>query len=243
MAFIQFHSCPSDLGLQRNEFPPNPAWQTWARVRSNYVVNGGNTTYGQHGLNKPCPGATDPATCDFKGAPFIPKQPNKLGNISDGTANTLMMSEIRVLPETPGWGGPYSDAQTALGGQVFTGWQPPNSPLPDCLCRVGEWLTPDVVQGFETQQMARPLAATPGSPCGVAMWSVQYGARGFPATDPAMIDSNGHKQQWITARSHHVGGVNASRCDASVKFYADSIDPFTWNALSSAAADDLPGAE
>jgi hypothetical protein len=58
-----------------------------------------------------------------------------------------------------------------------------------------------------------------------------------------MIDSNGHKQQWITARSHHVGGVNASRCDASVKFYADSIDPFTWNALSSAAADDLPGAE
>src|SRR5262249_55616671 len=99
----------------------------------------------------------------------------------------------------------------------------------------------DVLFGFDQQGIPRPLSASPGTPCGVTMWSPSFGARGFPATDPAVMDSNGHKQQWVTARSHHVGGVNASRCDATVKFYTDNIDPFIWNALSSAAGEDLIG--
>jgi hypothetical protein len=43
---------------------------------------------------------------------------------------------------------------------------------------------------------------------------------------------------FIAASSRHVGGVNASHCDASVKYYNDSIDPFVWNALSSAAGEE-----
>ena len=45
-AMIPMHACPSDIGLQKNE------WEiaTWARVRSNYVVNAGNTVYGQHSM-------------------------------------------------------------------------------------------------------------------------------------------------------------------------------------------------
>jgi hypothetical protein len=51
------------------------------------------------------------------------------------------------------------------------------------------------------------------------------------------------KDQVIIARSRHVGGVNASRCDASVKFYNDSIDPFAWNALSSSQGEETVNVE
>ena len=61
-----------------------------------------------------------------------------------------------------------------------------------------------------------------------------------PAGTPpdALLDSNGHKQQYIVARSKHVGGVNASRCDGSVSFYADNVDPIVWNAVTSSAGGD-----
>ena len=41
---LPMHACPSDIGLQRNEFDS----PIWARIRTNYVVNAGNTTYGQY---------------------------------------------------------------------------------------------------------------------------------------------------------------------------------------------------
>jgi prepilin-type processing-associated H-X9-DG protein len=55
-------------------------------------------------------------------------------------------------------------------------------------------------------------------------------------------DSNGHKQQHITARSKHPGGVNAAKCDGSVAFYADNIDAYLWNSLTSAAGQEPLGA-
>jgi len=221
-AFVKLHECPSDIGLQRNEWTRDD----WARVRTNYVVNAGNTTYGQHDMGTPL--------VRFGGAPFGPSKVTPLSRISDGTANTLMISEIKVLPESAGWGGPYSDAQTALGGQVFTGWNEPNSGSSDCLCRKGEWYTPDVQEGFAQQGLPIPdvRGASEGDPCGQRVPTLA-------TTQPESVkDSSGHKQQWITARSHHAGGVNASRCDASVTFYSDGIDPFVWRALSSAAGDE-----
>jgi prepilin-type N-terminal cleavage/methylation domain-containing protein/prepilin-type processing-associated H-X9-DG protein len=46
---------------------------------------------------------------------------------------------------------------------------------------------------------------------------------------------------YLTARSRHTGGVNASFCDGSVRFISNQIDPVTWVALSSIHAGDLPG--
>ena len=40
---VPLFACPSDIGLQENEWTNS----TWARVRGNYVVNFGNTNYGQ----------------------------------------------------------------------------------------------------------------------------------------------------------------------------------------------------
>lgn len=232
-AFISFHACPSDIGLQRNEWDS----QTWARVRTNYLINAGNTVYGQYGVGKPCPGRTTPNYCQFLGAPFQPRVVTPIGNILDGTANTLMMSESLVLPEGQGWGGPFSDSQTALGGQVFTGWQTPNPTLPDCLTRSGEWMQNR--PGFDAQQVPFPLTATAGSPCGLGLQPPAAG----PMPKDWNTDSNGHKDQYVSVRSHHVGGVNASHADGSVKFYNDSVDPFVWNGLSSASGEEVANAQ
>jgi prepilin-type N-terminal cleavage/methylation domain-containing protein len=213
-AFVPMYACPTDIGLQRNEW----SYPRWARVRSNYVVNAGNTVYGQHDLPNVL----------FAGAPFQPRKVTPLKNISDGTSNTLMTTEVRVLPETAEWGGPYSDAQTALGGQVFTGWNPPNSQAADALCRQGDWIN-NVRDGFIQQGMPLPLAATESKAGEVTLGRL-------PAE--ATQDSRGHKQQHIAARSHHAGGVNASRCDGSVKFYSDGVDPVLWRALTSAAGEE-----
>jgi prepilin-type N-terminal cleavage/methylation domain-containing protein len=123
--FVSLFACPSDIGLQRNE------WEsaTWARIRGNYVVNFGNTNYGQ----------VEIADVPFGGAPFTYVQRTGLKKITDGLSNTLMLSEIKVLPELESqsaWGGPYSDFSTALGGQVFTAWLPPNSSVGDEIARL-----------------------------------------------------------------------------------------------------------
>jgi hypothetical protein len=188
-------------------------------VRTNYVANAGNTVYGQFDMaGVPCPGTAAPPNCLSGGGPLIPSKDGPLANITDGTANTLLMSEIKVLPEfdpNTTWGGPLSDTTTALGGQTFTGWQPPNSSAPDVIAR--QWLPADV---YLQNGIPNPTRA-PGN-----------------VRIPPGVDSDPSKWQYQVARSHHKGGVNASRCDASVKFYADGTDPYVWNCLSSAAGDE-----
>jgi len=224
-ALIPMFACPSDIGLQQNEW----AIPTWARVRTNYVVNAGNTVYGQHDVGS-CPG-TFPTCREFGGSPFMPGKVNRLAKITDGTANTMMMSEVLVLPTTAGWGGPYSDAQTALGGQVFTGFNTPNSRLPDALCRQGEWWG-NVRDGWIEQQL--PVTAT-GEP-GPTVPLPPTPRGGTPL--PGAIDSAPQmtKQQYISARSKHAGGVNASRCDGSTDFISDDIEPLVWDEMCSAAS-------
>lgn len=219
--FVPTNACPSDIGLQKNEW----TIPTWARVRSNYVVNAGNTVYGQHNVGS-CPGSF-PTCVAFGGAPFAPRKVTAISKLKDGSANTLMMSEVLVLPETAGWGGPYSDAQTALGGQVFTGYKTPNAQgasNADALCRQGEWWN-TVKPGWLQQKLPTTAGGTPAQPVGVPP--------GAPAD--AMTDSNGHKQQFIVARSKHAAGVNASRCDGSVSFFDDTVDAAIWNGLTSAS--------
>lgn len=237
--FIPVHECPSDIGIQPNEWDSGPDPRYWARVRTNYVVNAGNTVYGQFDMPRPavCPG-TSVTPCYFGGAPFAPIEVTSLSRITDGTANTLMMTEVRVLPANDGWGGPYSDAQTALGGQVFTGWNTPNSGAGDALCRQNEWIN-NTREGFLEQGIPLPSNATEAKAAG--LYTLRNGNAYVEGvlTAEATQDSNGHKSQAITARSHHPGGVNASRCDASVYFYTDDIEPRVWSALATAWAEDI----
>jgi prepilin-type N-terminal cleavage/methylation domain-containing protein len=212
--FHRGHACPSDIGLQRNEWDD----ATWSRVRANYVVNFGNRYYGQQDIP---PDRFNPNGVKFPGAPFTVGYPQKehripLRKIIDGTSNTLMVSEVLVVPELnvqsggyPAWGGAISETSTSTGGQMFTAFHSPNSQEPD---RIDRHLAPR--GSYESNGIPYPEL------CGQA-----EGATGW-------WDSH------IAARSHHPGGVNASRCDASVEFVADSVDLFVWRVLATAWGND-----
>ncbi len=90
---------------------------TWSRWRGNYSVNFGNTNYGQSTKS----GVT------FGGAPFSFRRSAKFGEITDGLSTTLLMGEVIATVTDPGWGGPISETQIAVGGQTFNAFLTPNS--------------------------------------------------------------------------------------------------------------------
>ncbi len=113
---IELFGCPSD-GIAENEFYST----TWARVRTNYVVNWGNTGYSQKDQS---------STWKFGGAPFTFAQSIKFGHISDGLSRTLMLSET-LTPKGADWEGPLGETIIATGGQTFDSYVTPNSEVPD----------------------------------------------------------------------------------------------------------------
>lgn len=117
---LSIYGCPAD-GLKENQ------WGSpfYSRVRGNYVVNAGNTNFGQ----------TDYGGVRFLGAPFGPRSSPGPSGVLDGLSTTLMLAEVITTTEMPNWGGPISDITAALGGNTFNGWLPPNSPVPDASAR------------------------------------------------------------------------------------------------------------
>jgi prepilin-type N-terminal cleavage/methylation domain-containing protein/prepilin-type processing-associated H-X9-DG protein len=202
---LKIHECPSDNGQQQNEW----AITIWARWLNNYVVNAGNTDYQQHDLN----GVT------FLGAPFTGVVQTPTSLIIDGTSKTLMMSEVVVPRGTIEFGGIYAQTMLSEAGQIFTGYNLPNSQVPDAI-------------GYgrngglgKTRADARYIEA--GIPPPISLG-------GMPLTP---------FPTYIAARSRHQGGVNASRCDGSVSFYANTIGELIWRALttSQGSPTELPG--
>jgi prepilin-type N-terminal cleavage/methylation domain-containing protein len=104
--------CPS-TGLKPNEFTST----TWSRWRGNYAVNFGNTNYGQ----------STKTGITFGGAPFSYRRSAKFGEVTDGLSTTLLMGEVIATVTEPGWGGPISEMQIAVGGQTFNSFLTPNS--------------------------------------------------------------------------------------------------------------------
>ena len=84
----------------------------------NYVVNFGATTRSQNTHN----------TVTFQGAPFGDRKVTKMGEISDGTSNTLLVAEIQ---QGQGNLEDYRGLVWWNGSATFTGYLPPNSPEPD----------------------------------------------------------------------------------------------------------------
>lgn len=110
---LSFMACPSDIGLQKNEWDS----LTWNRVRVNYVANWGNTNYGQ---------ATKSGVA-HGGAPFTMVAGVKPSQVSDGLSKTMLLSETTVTGPDDAWQGPCSDGFIAGGGQSYTSWLLPNA--------------------------------------------------------------------------------------------------------------------
>jgi prepilin-type N-terminal cleavage/methylation domain-containing protein len=112
--------CPSSAGFGRVQFEHAQANQ-WARLRTNYVVNWGNTGFGQR----------DVGSVPFGGAPFTFVRGVKLKEITDGASHTLCVSEALTPVENMDYSGPIGETSINEGGQTFDAWLTPNSSAPD----------------------------------------------------------------------------------------------------------------
>jgi prepilin-type N-terminal cleavage/methylation domain-containing protein/prepilin-type processing-associated H-X9-DG protein len=150
-------------------------------------------------------GQTEKGGVPFGGAPFSYRRSSRFSDIKDGLSTTLLMAEILTLTmENELWGGTVSDFSTSLGGQTFNAWLPPNSEAGDEVCRINLNMAP-----WRDYLNGMPPVAYIG---------------GWEETP----------NQSFASRSHHSGGVQASFCDGSVRFFSNRIDLSVWRALSTA---------
>ncbi len=153
----------------------------------------------------------DGVEIDNKGAPFRDDTFKTLEQIGDGTSNTLMLSEVLInqYKGASSWRGHYSATMSGYGA-IFTAWYTPNSIGPDF----------DPRFAFTEQDLPTDRAmceqVTPANPGDHTSWP----------------------QARYTPRSYHVGGVNATHCDASGRFVSDDISWDVWQALSTANGQD-----
>jgi prepilin-type processing-associated H-X9-DG protein len=127
--YISVYGCPAD---------PNVAVDidnaALMERQGTYVVNWGSTTYGQDAYNNPyTTGPSLPST--FLGAPFALDRSYGIQSITDGTSNTLLMSElIACIPkgttaaDVDHRGQFYNDDMNC---HMFMTYTTPNSKIPD----------------------------------------------------------------------------------------------------------------
>jgi prepilin-type N-terminal cleavage/methylation domain-containing protein/prepilin-type processing-associated H-X9-DG protein len=119
--------CPSD---------PNEAFidvGSYPVRKVNYMANWGNTQYFQASSNNPFAGPLIPGELvPFLGAPFGIDNSYGIRNITDGTSNTLLMSEVKVgLPDGNSQDHRGDVFNDDYNGCMFNGYTPPNSKFPD----------------------------------------------------------------------------------------------------------------
>ena len=201
--FVSVFACPSDPNTVSNI--DNSALNL---RQGNYMANWGNATYTQAGYNSPYTYTTGAVlTVTFLGAPFALNNAYGIQSITDGTSNTLLMSE--VIACTPSSTTAISEDHRGMvynddyNCSMFMAYTTPNSTIAD--------LVPVYCQ--------YPLSQNPPcvsvQPTNVAGTAIPAGAPGFNA-----------------ARSYHPGGVNALLADGSVRFFKNSISMPIWQALS-----------
>jgi prepilin-type N-terminal cleavage/methylation domain-containing protein/prepilin-type processing-associated H-X9-DG protein len=194
-------------------------------LKANYCVSFGGG-FMRESLRSPRAGVFQPVTSIVK-FPYAQRFGSGKGttivSITDGTSNTVMLSE-KLANHTAD--GRTSSSQPAglntdvrgsilcpmMGGNTFSGMFPPNSP------------NTDVTMGCPPSgNIALPPVNDPRG-----MYCVQN-------TD--ITAANGGQWQ-VAARSLHTGGVNACLADGSVRFVRSSIAQIQW-----AAANTMAGGE
>ena len=197
--------CPSDLGPVENEINTS----SFGYIRGNYRgCVGSGDMYGNvlddsspgpwgRGLFSVAPGQS------FDTGVFPQTIHAQMSNFTDGTSNTLALSEGLVPHVQPGWGGPMGENLYGnMGGSLFSANSTPNSSAPD------------LIYGPCPQDLGDPIYDAPCVSIGGSPW----------------WQPNGIGAQ-VAARSRHPTGVNATRVDGSVSFYSNSIDQYTWRSL------------
>jgi len=165
--------------------------------RGNYVACYGNGTY-DYAANRN--GAV--------GGVFGTNARYNTSSVTDGTSNTLAISELKYR-QASSTGPSYQDTRGTwgygvMGGNIFSTRLGPNSSVAD-----GVW-------GCRNY----PLE---GMPC------VQVGSNASTAAC------------YAAARSYHVGGVQGTMADGSVRFFSDNINLATWQAIGTRGGGEVLG--
>ena len=193
--------CPSDR--------PGAMWtdQTgYVSARANYLVCFGNLTFGHNGMLGTGRGIFGCSSVpNAAGNNFVPYQAT-LVQITDGTSNTLLMSEVIVAKSDNNQGGGGNWPSGDFRGHI---WHDATSSSPSHCPNIFMTINP-------------PNSTVPDNAlCGT-----------IPNTDPLMPCTNGSTtSRQNTARSRHSGGVNALLADGSCRFYANSTSQTSWQRL------------
>ena len=126
----------------------------------------------------------------------------KLGDISDGTSNTLMVGER--------W---YQVRSWLIGGRLNSSGDPANGVAPTHLM-------------YSTKNIDARYTPNSEFSQGYYILHDNYSEEKMPAGGQAIVALND-----VYWGSYHNGGVNFCYADGSVHFIADSIDPQTWVAM------------
>jgi len=195
--------------------------------KANYVACFGGG-FMRDSLRSPLAGVFQPVSNVVKfpyGDRFGLNKGTSIAMISDGTSNTVMLSE--VLANHTGDGRTSSSSPGALnrdvrgailtpmmGGNSFSGAFPPNS------------RNTDVTSGCP---LATDVAAMPAD------------QRGMFCTQDRNIDPLTGGRWQVAARSAHTGGVNACMADGSVRFVRSGISQQAWSAACTIAGGEAIG--
>ena len=152
--YVAIYYCPSDQGDAADQTVGN-----YQRRRGNYVVNWGNSKYGQN----PEPVGKAPFS-HIRGNRTMPRD-TKFADITDGTSSTLMMSEVLRAwsPQDNDWRG---DIHNDDGVCRFHTTLSPNTSAPDVIesgwfQRTGDPTMP-AVAGARNAQVAAARSRHPG---------------------------------------------------------------------------------
>jgi len=212
---VPIYLCPSD---SRNAFftvAVNGVNQPVGR--SNYMASlGANAWYRN----------ADPKT----GGPFYSASGVRITDITDGSSNTAMFSEVKRGTNTAN----SLDISTIvpLDFGTWDGGLPGN----DLNYPAGCPASPPAVAGsfhYSGLQYYRGF-----------LWVAYYNHTVLPnSTVNDCVRSVGLDKIHKPARSYHTNGVNVCRCDGSVVFVTNTISLATWKAFGTRGADDILGSD
>jgi prepilin-type N-terminal cleavage/methylation domain-containing protein/prepilin-type processing-associated H-X9-DG protein len=210
--------CPSDPNGTNVLYTDNVITPTAPMAGTNYVANMGSGM----GTNYDHRAATDGL--------FWLGSRLSIRDITDGTSNTMLISETLLGPGTD-LTGPYSSLSAATVQRVYASVSGSHTPL-----SAGNGVTP-ALNSNEYQTATSWKGNRGGSWAWTSLQGAMYDA--FLPPNAATPDVSAHGQGFFSARSLHAGGVNVCFADGSVRFITNSIATNTWQWMSTRAGGEI----